>query len=366
MGSRNLLSPRHSLVLLVSLLATAFATDVQALLSEGPLNPAVAVDNGGLGSSWNPSAGNATTSNDVYAQTSPAGMASNYLKVTDFGFNIPAPAEIKGIEVLIERHTSTGVGTLIQDSSVKIVKGGVITGNEHADTGVDWPTTDAVKTYGSNSDLWMTTWTPADINSSGFGAALSVIDTGNTANVDVIQIKVYYDLCAAVPAGGCRTSLKSIFIVKDKGADSPKDKMIWKWIKGQSTQQTEFGNPTVPMGATNALCVYSNGALIAEALVGPSTTLWAPISTKGYKYKDKAGTQSGITKIIQKGSAPMVDKSKILVKGKGAGLPDIVPALTLPVDVQLVNSESGLCWGSTFVTMDVIKNESGFFKAKAQ
>ena len=54
------------------------------------------------------------------------------------------------------------------------------------------------------------------------------------------------------------------------------------------------------------------------------------------------------------------------MKGKGAGLPDIVPTLTLNVDVQFVNSESGVCWTSTFDSGDVIKNESGFFKAKAQ
>ena len=367
MCSRNS-SPRRASAVIVCLLAVALSASAQAqLLSEGPKDPTVGANNACVvGASWFPP-GDAVSSNDLYAQVSPAGSVSQCLVTSNYGFNIPSPAEIKGIEVSIERHTSMGVGMLVQDSSVKIVKGGVITGSEHADLLVDWPTTDAVKTYGSNSDLWGTAWTPADINDPGFGASLSVVDTGNTANVDVIQIKVFYDLCASAPAVGCRTALKSIFIVKDKGADSPKDKMIWKWIKGQSTQQADFGNPTVAVtGATNALCVYANNILLGEALVGPSSNLWAPITTKGYKYKDKAGSQSGITKIVQKGSAPMQDKAKILVKGKGAGLPDVAPPLTLNVDVQLVNSESGLCWTSTFDSGDVIKNEMGFFKAKAQ
>ena len=247
--------------------------------------------------------GDAVSSNDLYAQVSPAGSPTECLKTTDYGFNIPSPAEIKGIEVFIERHSS--MAATVKDSSVKIVKGGAIIGTEHADMVTTWPTTDAVATYGNDSDLWGTTWTPAEINSSGFGASLSAVDNLNTASVDVIQITVHYDLCAPAPAVGCRTALKSIFIVKDKGVDSPKDKMIWKWIKGQSTQQAHFGNPTVAVtGATNALCVYSNNVLVGEAVVGPSSSLWAPISTKGYKYKDKPGTQNGITKIVQKGSAP--------------------------------------------------------------
>jgi hypothetical protein len=356
MCSRNL-SPRRSSALFIGLIAIVFAATAQAQLSEGPHNPASVVNDACVvGASWFPTA-NAMTSDDMYAQVSPAGSPTECLKATDYGFNIPDPAEIKGIEVSIERHSSMA-GT-IKDASVKIVKGGTITGTEHADPAT-WPTSDAVATYGGSADLWGTTWTPTDINSSGFGASISAVDNINTASVDVIQITVFFDLCASAPAIGCHTAGKTIFIVKDKTPDS-KDKMIWKWIKGQSVPTSSFGDPTVATtGATNALCIYEAGALIGEAVVGPSATLWAPISTKGFKYKDKAGTQSGITKIIQKASTN--NKSKVLVKGKGTLLPDIHPMLTLPVDVQLVNSESGECFTSTFGS--ALKNQTGLFKAK--
>jgi hypothetical protein len=44
-----------------------------------------------------------------------------------------------------------------------------------------------------------------------------------------------------------------------------------------------------------------------------------------------------------------------------------VPPLTLPVTVQLVNSDSGLCFEGLFDTVaDVKKNIGGLFKGKAQ
>jgi hypothetical protein len=52
--------------------------------------------------------------------------------------------------------------------------------------------------YGNSTDLWGTTWTPADINNTGFGAVLSVFNTRSfgaaTATVDFMRITVTYTL----------------------------------------------------------------------------------------------------------------------------------------------------------------------------
>jgi hypothetical protein len=202
-------SLRRSCVTLSSILIAtlALAAGAFAQLSQGPNDPAVVVSDACVvGAAWFP-AGNAVSSNDLYAQVSPAGVPTQCLKATDYGFAIPSPAEITGIEVAIERHASAA-GT-ITDSSVKIVKGGVITGTDHADTINTWPSTDGVAVYGGSGDLWGETWTPADINAAGFGAALSAVDNVQTASVDVIQITVYYTLCAATPPGGCHNAGKS-------------------------------------------------------------------------------------------------------------------------------------------------------------
>jgi len=328
------------------------------ILSEGPLPPGAVVSDGSFGTSPWTNPGNAITSDNTYAVTAPGGLPTQYLKATNFGFNIPAPAEILGIEVDLERRCTAAT---VFDVRARIVKGGTVGTAERA-LGGTWPTVDTVVTYGTPSDLWGETWTPADINGAGFGFALSVADGVDTAAVDSIAITVHYSLCASAPAAGCRTALKSILVVKDGGVNSTKDKIVWKWVKGQTTPTVDFADPLAT--ASYALCVYSNGALVGESLVGPGPG-WSAISTKGFKFLDKNGAQDGIQKIILKAST--ANKSKALVKGKGANLTDIVPPLTLPVVVQLVNSDNGLCFQGDFLNAgDVKKNAAGLFKGKNQ
>lgn len=326
-------------------------------LTQGPASPTSVVSDGSFGTSAWTLPGNASASDDAYTVAAPGGLPTQYLKATNFGFTIPGPAQILGIEVFVERRSGLG---LVSDERARIVKGGVIGTAERALPGT-WPTSDATATYGNPSDLWGETWTPADINSSGFGFALSVDDGVDVAAVDHISISVTFSLCASAPAGGCRTALKSILVIKDN-TDNTKDKLVYKWIKGANTSQAEFGDPTVPLtGANYALCIYENGTPMGEALVGPGPN-WSVVSTKGWKFLDQAGSQDGIQKVTLKASTS--GKSKALVKGKGSLLPDPSPPLTLPVKVQLVNSASGICWESEFTSF--IKNEAGKFKAKDQ
>lgn len=115
---------------------------------------------------------------------------SNYLKATNFGFAIPSDASIAGVTVAIERSSNTLNGT--HDSSIRLVKGGVISGNDKAAAGL-WPTSDAVATYGSSTDLWGLTLTPTDVNLSTFGVVISsVADLASTAQIDYISMTIDY------------------------------------------------------------------------------------------------------------------------------------------------------------------------------
>ncbi len=161
----------------------------------------------------------------------------------------------------------------------------------------------------------------------------------------------------------CRDSQKAIVLVKDK-ADNNKDKLIFKYIKGDQTDQTEFANPQT--SAPYAICLYAGpgAALIGGADVPPNATKWSPVGTKGYKYKDPAGAEDSITKVLLKGGAQ--DKTKVLVKGKGAGLPDLTLPITvgnLPLIVQVRNNSSGLCWGGTFNSL-IRDGSTGTLKGK--
>lgn len=323
-------------------------------LSEGPNNPGAAFNDPAFGIPAWTDPGNALASDNMSASAAPGGGNTQYLHANNFGFTVPGPALIEGIEVNVERRSALGT---IDDSRVRIVKGGVVGATEKADPG-SWPTTDTVITYGAPNDLWGETWTAADINAANFGVVLSATDAADAAFVDHITIQVYFTLCGPAPAAGCRTSTKSLLIVKDNASDDTKDKIIWKWIKGASTTQSEFGNPTST--SATGFCIYENGALIANAVVPPDLSKWQTISTKGYKYKDSAGAASSITKVLLKGSS--AGKSKVLVKGKGMNLPDPNPALTLPVKVQVVSGDSGICFEAEFTSAS--KNEAGSFKGK--
>ncbi len=180
--------------------------------------------------------------------------------------------------------------------------------------------------------------------------------------------------CGASPRVGCRTAAKSILLYKDN-ADDDKDRLVFKWIKGQATSQAEFG---VPAGtAQYDLCLYAgtsaavagtSAALIAELNVPPDAEKWDPIGTKGYKYKDKLLSQDGTQRIVLKGSD--AEKAKIIWKGKGTALPDLPTAIlplapnAFPLVVQISNSETQTCFETSFQQADLIKNLADKLKLK--
>ena len=115
---------------------------------------------------------------------------TKYLKATNFGFAIPTGSTIRGIVVEVEKSSVTGV--TIEDNSVKIVKGGTISGDDKAEAGA-WSDTDAYSTYGSATDLWGVTWTAEDINAATFGVVVAADATAaGTARIDHIRITVHY------------------------------------------------------------------------------------------------------------------------------------------------------------------------------
>ncbi|QNA46162.1 fibronectin type III domain-containing protein [Lacibacter sediminis] len=122
---------------------------------------------------------------------------SNYMTLTNFSMSIPAAVTICGIVVQIDRKASgLSLGAVVRDYRVRLVKGGAITGNNNA-SGSGWAGSETTATYGSSSDLWGTTWTPADINSGNFGFALSAEISGLlgvflSADIDNVRITVYY------------------------------------------------------------------------------------------------------------------------------------------------------------------------------
>ncbi|WP_166380446.1 sialidase family protein [Catellatospora methionotrophica] len=160
----------------------------------GPTEPATAASVTGIGTAAWSTPANALETDDLYTFAGLNSSTSNYLKVTGFALAVPAGATVNGVSVAIERRASGSSGDL-RDVSVKLVKGGTITGTEHADTATSWPISDATAMYGSASDLWGTTLTQADVTSATFGAVLAVQNlngNGTFAKVDAVTISVTY------------------------------------------------------------------------------------------------------------------------------------------------------------------------------
>ncbi|CAN5441226.1 hypothetical protein BH10BAC1_BH10BAC1_03160 [soil metagenome] len=145
-------------------------------------------------------AANVMASDNVYATAVHCDCCdqnTQCLTVSDFGFSIPLGAVINGIVLEVEKKRSAGGSSgIVEDNGLQIIKGGLLTGPNKSQYGVNWPLTDTYVTYGSSSDLWGTTWTAADINASDFGISLASISyvcgATITTSIDHVRMTVYY------------------------------------------------------------------------------------------------------------------------------------------------------------------------------
>ncbi len=96
--------------------------------------------------------------------------------------------------------------------------------------------------------------------------------------------------------------------------------MLWKWNKGAATDVADFGDPLTSANAR--LCIYDGPSrtLVAGA-IAPAGGLcagkpcWKPTGTKGFVYKDKLRTPSGIQVLKLKAG----DAGKAVVGAKAKG-----------------------------------------------
>jgi hypothetical protein len=198
-----------------------------------------------------------------------------------------------------------------------------------------------------------------------FGSLPPQCDDSNPCTIDSCDDEAGC-VNAEEPTDGCLGALRGQFQVKDK-ADDRKDKLQWKWKRGDATSLDDFGDPVQSTAYT--LCVYDESAgqssLVTRLTVEPSAS-WTPAGKKGKKYKDKTGLFDGVQRGKLKSGA--TGKSQAQVKGKGANLPMPVPVgggkyfnVDDAVTVQLLNTE-GVCWTTKFLTPK--KNTEQLFKAK--
>jgi hypothetical protein len=170
--------------------------------------------------------------------------------------------------------------------------------------------------------------------------------------------------CPDTPRTGCRTAEKSTLLLKRK--DGIKDKLVWKWTKGDATEAGELADPTTT--GDYALCVYTGVAagLAATATIPADASRWTAKPGKGFSFADKDGSleDSGIAKVTLK--TGVEDKASVKVIGKGESLPDPVLPMELPVQLQVVNLATGVCFGADHDSSAAVKNDDSQFKGNAK
>ncbi len=173
----------------------------------GYINPQVSLNNAAGGTDpWN-NPGNAVTDNNSYATMSNAALliggtvrSSNFLVLRNLNLNIPINAQICGVQVEIRKASSDNTSSnWTRDLDIRLLKNNQITGTNHANTGVNWPTTETAFTYGTNADLWGTTLNGMDVSSNGFGVAIAIESRAAglllptvISYIDAVRIRVYY------------------------------------------------------------------------------------------------------------------------------------------------------------------------------
>jgi Phage tail protein len=134
---------------------------------------------------------NASKSDDIRTTAIlPKSAVSNWLKTSNNEFILPTGATVTSIKALVEARRSAGTGTIFINS-VRLVKAGII---EPSGFGLG---EEAFSTSGLDStqivSLGASGFTKADVENTGFGVAVSLLETGvaeATAAVDAISVKV--------------------------------------------------------------------------------------------------------------------------------------------------------------------------------
>jgi hypothetical protein len=131
-----------------------------------------------------------STTNYAYGTCSPSPNGMQ-LTLKSKGFTIPANAVIAGIKVTFYCYANVANEVWV---SIRLFKGAGYSTDRGATT-PKFTTSPVLRTYGSATDLWGLTWTPADINATSFGIAYYIYTTsyGAFAYTNYMTTEVYYN-----------------------------------------------------------------------------------------------------------------------------------------------------------------------------
>lgn len=317
-----------------------------ATLQQGPKCPGFVTQQSFVGSTvaWGAVGGTTTCGSPGQQQTSyGTGDVTNYLEYSDFAFSIPSTATITGINVELTKASQLGFS---KDAHMYIMKAGAVqTAVDKADLSTQWPANPGqlTKDYGGSSDLWGQTWTPADINNSGFGFAFAAQYAGpgtpEAAAVYSTVVTVYYTIAISSPH-----PLPTVLSSAPHGAID---------VKGHQSRLWLLGGIDTPAAGTHhsSTTLFFSNEVVAGG--GSASADWQdPISGLTNQIKmDNNSQDPGVALATVKGGLLILRRSSVwFLKGTSEQNYSIAPISleTGCVDARsVVESDSGVYFMSS-------------------
>jgi hypothetical protein len=165
------------------------------------------------------------------------------------------------------------------------------------------------------------------------------------------------DLCSPAPMTGCFQS-NEVTLSATLGSNSSRDRLDWRWRRGEATSLADFGDPTA---ATDyALCIYAGESTLQSetsaptpetdslvlSLDVPAGTFWSVGAEAGFSYGDTGGASVDGIKSVELIPGDGAGAS-IKAKGKGAGLGlDALSSIDGSRAISQIQNSDGGCWGA--------------------
>ncbi len=178
-------------------------------------------------------------------------IITNYLKTTNFNFSIPSDSTISGIVVGIKKKTA-GSPAHMKDYKVHLVINNSIVTTENKASTEFWPSAyDSgfeYTYYGTSSSIWGETLTPAIVNSSTFGVAISAENVRRlscASYIDTVVMTITYSIEASTPDTNYNigkitaNTIKPIVYVNNVPIDNTSHQIVSQSVVIEVTTKTE-------------------------------------------------------------------------------------------------------------------------------
>jgi len=117
-----------------------------------------------------------------------AGQLSKELTALNYSFTIPTTATITGIGVTASYTVASfTLPNAFKDTACILMKGGVAAGSDKRNSTGFYNSPAGSWNLGGSTDLWGTTWTPADINASNFGFMIRMSGAPGNSQIAFMQ-----------------------------------------------------------------------------------------------------------------------------------------------------------------------------------